>query len=149
MERQDIVNYWDFPSDFQKLLQKVGTEINSTILMKNGRKKVSPRPTYLFCRFCWNESARTPFLATTTQLFSQSLCSHTPCSFLEVLSTTNKLCSFWHSKFQQVSTYAFCSWDYIFKQKWKCSSPNNFRKCTESPSKLSTNTSIEWNVYLF
>ena len=115
--------------------------------MRNFRKNVSPRPTYLFCRFCWNDSARTPFLATTTQLFSQSLSSHTLCSYLEVLSTTNNQCNFWHSNVQQVSTYAFCSWDYIFKQKWNCSSPNNFCKCTESPSKLLTNTSREWVLY--
>ena len=35
-----------------------------------------------------------------------------------------------------------------FTQKWNCSSPNNLCKCTESPSTLATNTSIEWNLYL-
>ena len=80
--------------------------------------------------------------------FFQSLLSHTLCSRPEILSTTNNLCDFWHSKFQQVSTYAFCSWDDIFTQKWNCSSPNNLCKCTESPSTLSTNTSIVWNLYL-
>ena len=116
--------------------------------MRNVCKNVPPRPTDLFCRFCWNDSARTPFPATSllyaygslppaapfTQLFSQSLSSHTLCSCLEILSTTNNLCNFWHSKFQQVSSYAFCNWDDIFTQKWNCSSPNNLCKCTESPS---------------
>ena len=117
-------------------------------------QNVSPRLTDLFCRFCWNDSARTPFSATSrppaapfTQLFSYSLYSHTLCSCLEILSTTNNLCNLWHNKFQQVSTYAFCSWDDIFKQKWNCSSPNNLCKYIESPSTLSTNTSIEWNFY--
>ena len=122
--------------------------------MRNICKNVSSRPTDLFCRFCWNDSARTPFPATSrppaalfSQLFSQSLSSHTLCRCLDILSTTNNLCNFWHSKFQQVSTYAFCSWDDIFTQKWNCSSPNNLCKCTESPSTLSTNTSIVWNLY--
>ena len=83
-----------------------------------------------------------------THLLFQSLPSHTFCSCLEIFSTTNKLCYFWHSKFQQVKTYAFCSWYDIFTQKWNCSSPNNLCKCTESPSTLSTNTFIVWNLYL-
>ena len=87
------------------------------------------------------------FPANTTQLFPQSLSSHTLCSCLEILLTNNNLCNFWHSKFQQVSTYAFCSFDDIITQKWNCSSPNNLFKCTESPSMLSTNTSLEWNLY--
>ena len=82
--------------------------------MRNVCKNVSSRPTDLFCRFCWNDSARNLFPATTTQLFSQGRSSYTLCSCLEFLSTTNNLCNFWHSKFQQVSTYAFCSWDDIF-----------------------------------
>ena len=117
--------------------------------MRNVCKNVSPRPTDLFCRLCWNDSACTLFPeAPFTQLSSQSLSSHTLCSCLEILSTTNNLCNFWHSKFQQVSTYAFCSWDDIITQKWNCSSPNNLCKCTESPSTLSTNTSIVSNLYL-
>ena len=112
-------------------------------------KNVSPRQTDLFCKLFWNDSACTPFPADPfTQLFSQSLSSHTLCSCLEILSTTNNLCNFWQSKFQQVSTYAFCSWDDIFRQKWNCSSPNNMCKCTESPSTLSNNTSIVWTLYL-
>ena len=33
-------------------------------------------------------------------------------------------------------------------QKWNCSSSNNLCKCTESTSRLSTNSSIVWNLYL-
>ena len=120
--------------------------------MRKVCKNVSSRPTDLLCRFCWNDSACLPYAcgslhlpATTTQLFSQSLSSHAICSCLEILATTN----FWHSKLQQVSTYAFCSWDDIFTQKWNCSSPKNLCQCNESPSTLSTNTSIEWNLYLY
>ena len=135
--------------------------------MRNVCTNVSSRPTGLFCIVCWNESACTPFPATClppvrklpsaygslppaapfTQLFSQSLSSHTLFSCLESLSTTNSLCNSLHSKFQQVSTYAFDSSDGIFTQKWNCSSPNNLCKCTKSPSTLSTNTSIEGNLY--
>ena len=85
---------------------------------------------------------------TTTQLFTQSLSSNTLCRCLEILSTTNNFSKFWHSKFQQVSTYAFCTWDDIFTQKWNCSSPKNLCKCTESPTTLATNTPIKWNLYL-
>ena len=134
--------------DFQKLPQKIGTKNNSTWLMRNVCKNVSPRPTDLFCRLCWNDSARTPFSATTTQLYSQTLSSHTLCRCLEILSTTNNLCNFWHSNIQQASTYAFCSWDDIFTQKWNCSSPNKLCKCTKSPSTLLTDTSIDRNLYL-
>ena len=123
--------------------------------MRNVCKNVSSRPTDLFYRFWWNDSARLPyaystrpFRATTTQLFSQSLSSHTLCSCLESFSITNNLCNFWHSNFQRVNTYAFCSWDDIFTQKWNCSFPDNLCKCTESPSTLSTNNSVECNLYL-
>ena len=100
---------------------------------------------WFICIFCWNDSARTPFPATTTQLFSRSLSSQTLCSCLDILSTTNNLCNFSHSKFQQACTQAFCSW--MICLHINCSSPNNFCKCTESPSTLPTNTSIEWNLY--
>ena len=122
--------------------------------MRNVCENVSSRPTGLFCRFWWKESAQTPFPATSRppaapfiQLFPQSLSSNTLCSCLEILFTTNNLWNFWHSKFQQASTYAFFSWDDIFTQKWNCSSPNNLCKCTKSPSTLSTKTSLEWNLY--
>ena len=112
-------------------------------------KKVSSRPTVLFRRFCWNDSACGLPAATTTQMFSHSLFSHILCcSFLETLSTTNNLCIFWHSNFQRVTTYTFCSCDDTLTQKWNCSSANNLCKCTESQSTLSTNTSIEWNLFL-
>ena len=114
--------------------------------MRNVRKNVSSLPNDLFCSLYWNDSARTPFPGSTNQLFSQSLYSHTPCSCLDYLSTTNNLCNSWRSKFQQVSTYAFCSWVDIFTQNWN--SLNNLCKCTESSSTLSTNTSIEWNLCL-
>ena len=106
------------------------------------------RPTIFFCRFCWNDSACTLFPATTTQLFCHSLSSHTLCHNLEFFSTTNNNCNFWHSKFQQVSTNAFCSWDDLFTQKGNCSSANNLCNCTDTPPTVSTNTSIEWNLYL-
>ena len=53
--------------------------------MKNVCKNVSPRQTDLFFRFCWIDSAWSPFPATTTQLFSQNLSSHILCSCLEIL----------------------------------------------------------------
>ena len=122
--------------------------------MRNVCKNVSSELTDLFCRFCWNDSARIPFPATSRppaapfiQLFSQSLSPHTLWSCLDIHSTTNNLRNFWHSKFQQVSTYAFYSWDDIFTQKWSCRSPNNLCKCTKTPSTLSTNTTILWNLY--
>ena len=131
-------------------------------------KIVSSRPTHLFCRFCWNDTACLPPVrkllsaygslqlpatcrppaAHFTQLFSRSPSSHTICSCPEIRSTTNNLCNFWHGKFQQVSTYAVCSWDDKFTQKWNCSSPNNLCKCTESPYTLSANASIELKLYL-
>ena len=116
--------------------------------MRNICENVSSGPNDLFCRSCWNDSACSPLPDTTTQLFSESLSSRTLCSCLEILSTTNNLYNFWHSKFQQINTHPFCCWDDIFTQKWSCSSPNNFCNCTESPPMLSTNTSIEWKLYL-
>ena len=50
-------------------------------------------------------------------------------------------------KSQKVSIYAICSWDDIFTQKWNCSSPKNLCNWIETPSTLSTNTSIGWNLY--
>ena len=80
-------------------------------------------------------------------VFSKSVFPHSLQLFWK-LSTTNNLCNFWHSKFQQINTHPFCCWDDIFTQNWSCSSPNNFCNCTESPPMLSTNTSIEWKLHL-
>ena len=153
MRGQDIVNNWDFPSKISRHCHKrLLPKIILTWSTRNVCKNVSSRPTGLFSRFCWNDSplftTSRPPAAPLPQLFFQSLLSHTLCSRLERFSTTNNLSNLWCSKFQQVSTYAFCSWNDIFTQKWNCSSPNNLCKCTESPSTLSTNTSKVWNLYL-
>ena len=116
--------------------------------MSNDCKNVSSRPTDLFCRFCSDDAACSPSPAPTTQLFSQSLSSHTPCSCLKSLSTTNNLCCIWRNKLQHVSNYAFWSWDDIFTQNWNCSSHSILCKCTKSPFTMSTKTSIEWNLFL-
>ena len=166
MRGQDIVNNWDF-------LSKISRYCHKRLVPKNTRHdqrelfvKMTPRdrldwlvdsvgmillclltpclPAMLKLSSARSLQPAAPF----TQQFSQSLSSHIFCSCLEILSTTNNLYNFWHGKFQQVSTYAFCSWDDIFTQNWDCSSPNNLCKCTESPSMLSTNTSIVWNLFL-
>ena len=134
--------------DFQKLPQTVGTENYSTTMLNIVCENVSRTPTGLFCRFCWNESTFTTFPVTTTQIFSQSLFSRTLCRCVEIFSTTNKICIFWHRKFQQVCTHAFYSGEDVFRQKGNCGSPNNLRKCTESRCALSTNTFLGWNLYL-
>ena len=139
----------DFPPKFPETATNVGNETWLAWLMKKVCENVCSRPTCLFCRICWNDLDCSLFLATTTQLFFQSLSSHTFRSCLEILSTTKNLCDFWRSKLQQVSTYAFRSWDDVFAQKWNCSSPNNLCKWTESSPTLSTNICIEWNLYLF
>ena len=116
--------------------------------MRNVCKIFSSRPTGLFCRRCWNDSACSLFSATTTQLFSRNLFSHTFCSCLQILSTTNNLCFFWHCKFQQITTHAFCFWDDVFTQEWNCGSPIKWCKCTGTAPTFSTNTFVEWNLYL-
>ena len=63
--------------DFQKEPQKVGTENSLKRLVNNFCEKISSLPTDLFLRFCLNDSAGSLFPATTTQLFSESLSSHT------------------------------------------------------------------------
>ena len=144
MRGQYIVNNWDFPPRFQDTATKSWHRKLFCCLScstRNVCKNVSSRPTGLFSRFCWNDSACSPFPAPSTQLFFQSLLSHALCSRLEILSTTNNLCDFWHSKLQQVSTYVFCSWDDIFTQKYSCSPPNNLSKSPKSPSPLSSNRS--------
>ena len=97
---------------------------------------------------CLPYASSHPPTAPFTQLFFQSLLSNTLCRRLERFSTANNLSNLWYSKFQQVSTYAFCSWDDILTQKRNCSSPNTLCKCTESPSPLSSKPSIVWNLYL-
>ena len=134
--------------DFQNLLQKAGTENCSKRSMTKNCWKISSRPTGLFYKFCRNDSTCNPFPAATTQLFLQSLSSHKICSCLEIFSSTNNLCNFWRSIFNQVSNYAFCSWDDIITQKRKCKSPKILCKCTKVAYTLSTRTSIEWNLYM-
>ena len=82
---------------------------------------------------CLLPPCRTP-AAPFTQLFFQTLLSHTLCSRLERFSTANNFSKLWCSKFQHVSTYAFCRWADIFTQKWNCSSPNNLCESPNSPS---------------
>ena len=92
--------------EFQTPPQKFGTEnCCLTLSTRNVCKNVSSRPTGLFSRFCRNDS---PLFTTATQLFFQSLFSHTLCSRLERFSTANNLSNLWCSKLQHVSTYAFC-----------------------------------------
>ena len=111
--------------------------------MKNICNNFSSRPTGFSSRFCWIDSAFSFSPVITSQLFFQSPSSDTLCSYLEILFTTNNLLIFWRSKFQQVSTYAFCSSDELFRQNWNCSSPNTLRTCTKSPSTLSTDISLK------
>ena len=74
--------------------------------------------------------------------------SHTLCSCLDIFSTTNNIWKIWYSKFQQVSTRAFHSWDDTYTHEWNCHSPYNVSKCTETTSTFSTITSTEWNLCL-
>ena len=67
---------------------------------------------------------------------------HTLCHCLENLPTANNFCKLWLTNFLQFGTHAFCSWDVLFTQKWKCSSRNNFWKCSESPSHV-----VDQNFY--
>ena len=156
MGRQDIVNYWDFPPKIsrnchKRLVPKITRHVYWEMFVK-----MSLRDRLIcFADFVGMTVFTLRFLlppcylsaAPFTQLFSQSLSSHTLCSCLDNLCTNNNLCNFWHRKFQQISTYAFCSWDDVFTQKWNCSSPNNLCKCTNSSSTLSTNF-LNWNFYL-
>ena len=107
-----------------------------------------PRKIGLFCRFCWNDSACSPFFTTTTCLFSQTSPLHIPCCCLEVLSTRDNFCLFLRHKFEEVSTQMFCSSVDTLTQIRNCGSPNNLSKCTKSTFTLSTITSIDWNLYL-
>ena len=117
--------------------------------VSNDCKNVSSQPTWLFCGFCWHDFAGRPLLAATICLFFQSLSSNSSCSCFEVLSITRCLCHHWRSEIQHVSAPTFCSLDNIFTQrKRKCGPPNNLCECAESPSTLSTKTSIEWNIYM-
>ena len=95
----------------------------------------------LFCLLpsCPPYASSLPPAVPFTQLFFQSLLSHTLCSRLERFSTANNLANLWCSEIQHVSTYRFYRWDDIFTQKWTCSAPKNLCKCTESPSPLSSN----------
>ena len=142
--------------DFQTLPQKVGTENCLTWSTRNVCENVSSLPTGLFSKFSSKDSSSSPFPAgqppaapfSFTQLFFKSLLSHTLCSQLERFSTTNNLSNLWCSKLQQVSTYAFCSWDDIFTQERNGSSPNNLSKSPKSHSPLSSNRFIVWKFYL-
>ena len=48
---------------------------------------------------CWKDSARRLHLATTSQLFSQSLHSHTLSRCLKSFSTSKNFCNFCRTKF--------------------------------------------------
>ena len=80
--------------------------------------------------------------------FFQSFLSHSLYRRLERFSSTKNLSHLWRSKLEHVSTDAFCRRDDIFTQKRNCCSSNNLCKIPKAPSPLSSNRSIEWNLYL-
>ena len=88
----------------KKLSQKMGTKNCLKMCTKNVCIKVSLRLGALFCRIHWNGSACRPIFAASTQLFSQALFCHTPRSCLEILSTTNNLCTLWRCNLPQVKS---------------------------------------------
>ena len=117
--------------------------------MRNVCKNFSPRPTDLFCRFRSNDFARTPFPATTTQLFFQSLLTFFAAVLVFFLPlTTSAISSTANSNKSAPTRFAAGMRDDVFTQKCNYSSPNNLCKWTESSSTLSTKASIEWNTYL-
>ena len=82
VERQDIVNYWDFPPTFSKTATKRWYQKLLDIFNENCWKNAPSRPACLFCRCCLHDSVCSAFRAATTQEFSQSLSSHTITSCL-------------------------------------------------------------------
>ena len=133
----------------EKCHEMFGTANHSTRLKRSVSKTVFLQTTELFCRFGWTDSAPNLFPATKTQMFSQSLSSHTFCSCFEIVSTTNNVCKFWHNKLQHINTHAFCIWDDMFTQERNCCSPNKLFKCTETAPTLSIITSLKKNLCLF
>ena len=115
--------------------------------MRNVCKNISSRATGSFWRFCWNDSACTFFLLPLPNCFLR-VCLPTLFAAVFFFSTTNNLWKFWHSKFQQISTYAFWGWDEIVTQEWNWSCPKILSKCTKTAPTLSTTGFIEWNLYL-
>ena len=148
VERQEIVNYWDFPSKISRnchkwLVPKITRHDKWEIFVE-----MSHRGGLVFCLFCWMDCACSLFPATTIQLFSPSSSSHTFWSCLEVFSLFNNIYNFRQNELQQISAHAFCRWDDKFTQKGNCGSPNNFWMCTESRPTVLADTSEEWNLYL-
>ena len=114
-----------FLQDFQKLPQKFGKGNCSTWLMKNVCKKVYSRPNGLFWRFCWKGLACSYSAITTTHFFLRVCPRIFFATVLKFRSTNNNLSNFWGSKFQQIRTYTFFSWENRFTRKRKCDSPIN------------------------
>ena len=118
MVRQDIANYRDIPSKnsrncHKSLVPKITWHEQWDMFVK---MSLHHRLT-CFADFVGMILLAVLFLLPSLNCLFQSLLSHTLCSSLEILSATNNFCNFWHNKFQQVSTYAFCSWDDIFTPK--------------------------------
>ena len=138
--QQDIVNYWDFPSKtsrncYKRLIPKITRHDEWKKIVKTSLRD----RLICFADFVGMTLLAVLFLLPLLTCFVR-VCLPTLFAavfkFVLPLTTSAKCCA------------AFCSWDDIFTQKWNCSSPNILCKCTESPSTLSTNTSIEWNLYL-
>ena len=124
--------------------------------MRNACKSVSPTPSDLFCRFCWNDSACLPYAygslplpATTTQLFSRSLSSHSLCIFAAVLKlflplTTSEVSGTTNSN-KSAPTHFAAGTIYLRKNGYAvlpitcASAPNPRPRCLPTPQ--------EWNLY--
>ena len=109
MGRQNIVIYWDFSNWNKKLVPKTAWHYywEMFVNMSSGYRVV-----------CFADFVGMTLLAVLF-LLPLPICVLRVCLpiFLPAVLNffkTNNLCNFWRCNFQQVSTYAFCSWDDIF-----------------------------------
>ena len=134
----------------QKLPQNVGTENQSTWLMRKICKKDCSQPTDRFGSFCWNDSACISFLLFMLSLPNCFFGICLPALFAAVLNffvplTTSAISGVTKSNKSALTRFAAGT---LYLRKKNCNSHKYLGKCTKSASTFWTTSSTEWNLYL-
>ena len=134
---------WDFIKNLQRRICKSSVpKMTTSIYTHFILSKMSLRERLIF-ELLFRERAllvlRLDFFSTS-QLFSNCFCSNIFCKCFEFFSSTDNFSNLWSSNFKQICSDSFRSWDYMFFNKGKCSSPKSLCKHPSTLSCMSMKT---------
>ena len=148
MGQQNIVNYWDFPARLPETATKCWYRKKLDLINEIFCKHVSSRPTDWFAGFVGRILLAVLLLLPLPNCFLRLRLSTLFAAVLKFLLSLTTVAISGATNSNKSALMRFAAGTMYSRKYGFCSSPDNFCKCTKSPSTLSTNTSIEWNLYL-